>query len=186
MGRRELDGGLMAILIGFALATVALTASLTAQAQEVQDNIWHLYHGDDLAATLVVIDRAELESPEPYFALSFQCTPDEEWELVVANVDERTLGETIADGGPVILSFVLDGAPSSGGLGSIFPELRFSEMFGEWEFTAPFDLAMVEELAAAKSVAIEGTGAQYALPEEGLAAAVTEFRTICAKYEEMR
>ena len=161
-----------------------VSAPLFAEAQEVRDNVWHLYHGDDTAATLVVIDRAELESEEPYWLLSLQCSFDEEWILTLADVDERTLGQTIADGGPVILSFVVDGTPSSMGLGSIFPELRFSEMFGEWEYLAPFDLDMVDELAAAKTLAIEGTGAQYALPSEG-ASAIGEFRTLCARYEKM-
>ena len=50
MRRLELDSDLGAILIGLALATVPIAVPLTAHAQEVRDNVWHLYHGDDPAA----------------------------------------------------------------------------------------------------------------------------------------
>ncbi len=166
------------------LAAASFVVASPSLAEDAGEKVWHLYHGDDPAATLAVMEAAEVDSDEPYWSLSLSCSFDQPWELTVSDVDERALGETIADGGPVTFSFVVDGN-ADGPLGGYFPTLRFGEMFGEWEYSVPLDLDMLGAMEAAGTLAVTGTGVDLPLPETGMKEAIGEFRALCEGYQKM-
>ena len=150
------------------------------------DLVWQLYRDDGPGGTLAVMDKGELESPEPYWHLAFQCIPGEDWTMIVGDIDTSALAAVINDDGPAEVSFVVDGELGGHGLGGYFPDIRFGEMFGEWEYWIPLDLDMLRQLAAAKTLAIKGTGVDHALPSEGLAETFGKFVDACTKLEQTR
>lgn len=159
-----------------AVTTVALMlAAAPAAAEEL---VWHFYPAEP-GGTLAVMDKGELESPEPYWHVAIQCIPGEDWTLTVGVADAAALGAAIAEGGPAVLSLKAEGTPGGGDYGDLFPDLRFGEMYGEWEYTVPVGPEMLAELGAAKSLALTGTGIDLKLPSEGMADAFASLNAAC-------
>ena len=160
-----------------AVATAALSlAGVPAAAEEL---VWQFYPAE-AGGSLAVMDRSELESPEPYWHLAFLCIPGEDWTMTVAGIDAAALGAAIAGSGPAVLSLKAEGAPGGGDYGGLFPELRFGEMYGEWEYTVTIGPEMLAELGAAKSLSVTGTGIDLKLPAEGMAEAFASLNAACA------
>ena len=65
-------------------------------------------------------------------------------------------------------------------LSGYFPEITFGQMFGEWEYSFPFDLITLDDLGAAGSLAVTGTGVDFALPSDGTVKAFAAFKALCA------
>ncbi|MBZ0228613.1 MAG: hypothetical protein K8F58_09220 [Bauldia sp.] len=162
-----------------AVATIALTLAAPAAADEL---VWQFYPAEP-GGTLAVMDKGELESPEPYWRFALQCIPGEEWTMTVAGIDAAALGAAIAESGPAVLSLTAEGAPGGGDYSGLFPELRFGEMYGEWEYLVPIGLDTLKTLATAKSLAVTGTGIDLKLPEGGMAEGFASLVGACAALE---
>jgi hypothetical protein len=130
------------------------------------------------------MDKGELESPEPYWRLAFQCIPGEDRTMTVAGIDTAVLGAAIAESGPAVPALKAAGAPGGGDNGGLFPELRFGELYGEWEYVVPIGPEMLAELGAAKSLSVTGTGIDMKLPTEGMAEAFASLNAACAALED--
>jgi hypothetical protein len=154
-----------------------------AHAEEAKNYVWHVYHGADPAASLAVVDKAEVDADEAYWPFFIQCSIDEPWTMTVAGVDAKTLGAAIAAGTPVDFAFIIDGKSGEGDAGGYFPELSFSQMDSEWDYSVEWDLSMLNRLLTAKTLAVKGTGVDKPLPSEGMAAALTEFKGLCESFE---
>jgi hypothetical protein len=162
---------------------VAILPIWAAHAEEAKNYVWHVYHGEDPAASLAVVDKAEVDADEAYWPFFIQCSVDEPWTMTVAGVDAKALGAAIAAGTPVDFAFIIDGKSDAGDTGGYFPELSFSQMDGEWDYSVEWDLSVLNRLLAAKTLAIKGTGVDKALPTEGMAEALNAFKGLCASFE---
>jgi hypothetical protein len=165
----------------FALSLAALVA-LSAAAR-AEDLVWHLNNGEDGGGTLAVLERSELDSPEPQWRFSLNCYPGEAWEMTVGGVDPKKLGAAIAAGEAVTFGFLVDGAPSDGMLSQFFPDIRFGLMMGEWEYVAPIDPDLLREMGAASGLTVTGTGIELTLPPEGIFEGIEAFRKRCAELD---
>ena len=52
-------------------------------------------------------------------------------------------------------------------------------MSGEWGYSIPFGMLQIDDLAAAKALAVEGTGIAFTLPSSGTARG-PKIRALCA------
>lgn len=159
-------------------AALALAALSLAGPAAADDLVWHFYPAE-AGGTLAVMERSELESPEPYWHVSFQCIPDEDWTLGVADIDAKALAAAIADSGPALVDFAA-GDGGDGLFGGFFPELFFGQMYGEWEYSVPIDISTLETLAGQKSLRVIGTGVDLKLPEAGMADGFAALITACS------
>ena len=152
-----------------------LAAPIASQAADV----WHVYPSDSGGGTIAVLDAGEVESPEPFWRFAMSCFADEPWQAVVSGVDAAALGAAIAEGADITIAVIGDGDESMELLSGYYPELRFSHMFGEWEYTTEFDLSTIDSLAAAGTLKVKGTGVDFPLPSGG-AKDLTAFKALCA------
>ena len=159
-----------------ALAGVALAAPALAQ----EGDIWRVYPVEGGGGSLAALAASEVESPEPYWRFAMTCMPGEPGDAVVSGIEPAVLGAAIAAGGELKVAVIADGDPDKTPLSGYFPEITFGQMFGEWEFSVPFDLITLDELGAAETLAVSGTGIDFALPSAGTADAFAEFRALCA------
>lgn len=168
---RDFGRGLVTMIVGVALAAPAL-----AQA----DDIWRVYPLEGGGGSLAALPADEVDSPEPYWRFVMTCIPGEQWTAAVSGVEPAVLGAAIASGEAVQVSIIADGDPDKMPLSGYFPEITFGQMYGEWEYAVPFDLFTLDELEGAGSLAVSGTGVDFALPSAGTAEAFAEFKVRCA------
>ncbi|HET7715259.1 MAG TPA: hypothetical protein VFK86_06500 [Bauldia sp.] len=162
--------------------SVMLLAGLTAIAPALArgEDVWRVYPVEGGGGSLAALPAEEVDSPEPYWRFVMTCIPGERWDATVSGIDAAALGRAIAGGEAVQISVIADGDPNKVPLSGYFPEIAFGQMYGEWEYSAPFDLVTLDVLGEARSLAVTGTGVDFALPSEGTAEAFAEFRALCA------
>jgi hypothetical protein len=169
---RDMWRGLAGASAGFAVAV----ASAAAQ----NGDVWRVYPVDGGGGSIAALAASEIDSPEPYWRFAMNCIPGEPWGATVSGVDAAALGGAIAAGDAVQVSVMADGDPNKIPLSGYSPAISFGEMFGEWEYSFPFDLITLDELGAAGSLAVSGTGVDFALPSAGTNKAFAEFKALCA------
>lgn len=162
----------------YPLAAAFLFGAMPAFAEG--GDVWLVLPVDGGGGTIAAMAASEIESPEPYWRFAMSCIPGEQWEAIVSGVDAASLGGAIVGGSAVLVSVIADGDPDKVPLSGYSPTITFGEMYGEWEFSFPFDLITLDDLGAAASLAVRGTGVDFALPSEGTKAAFAEFKTLCA------
>lgn len=162
--------------LGLAIALVGGTAPAFAQ----DGDVWRVYPIEDGGGSLAALAADEVDSPEPYWRFAMSCIPGEPWDVTVSGIDAAALGAAITGGEPVQVAVTADGDPDKVLLSGYFPEITFGEMFGEWEYSFSFDLVALDDLSAAGSLAVSGTGVAFALPSEEAGPAFAEFRALCA------
>lgn len=149
------------------------------------ETIWHFYPGDPAGGSLAVIEKGEIESPEPHWEFALGCYPGTDWTMTVAGIDPAKLGAAITAGEPPMFSLVVDGEVGGRGLGSYFPSITFGQMFGEWEYQYLIDKGTIDEMSAASSLGVSGTGVEVAYPGEGFKEGIAALRDACGKLEMM-
>ncbi len=162
--------------LGFAAVFFGLTAPAFAQ----DGDVWRVYPVDGGGGSIAALAASEVDSPEPYWRFAMSCIPSEPWEAVVSGIDAAALGQAIASGDAVQVSVIADGDPNRTPLSGYFPEISFGQMYGEWEYSFSFDLITLDELGAAGSLRVTGTGVDFALPSAGTAQAFAELKALCA------
>lgn len=162
------------------LVLPVIVAMLAGPALAEDGDIWRVYPVEGGGGSLAALAASEVDSPEPYWRFVMTCISGEPWNATVAGIDPAALGAAIAGGGEVKVAVVADGNPDKAPLSGYFPEIRFGEMFGEWEYSFPFDLVTLDDLGTAKSLAVAGTGVAFPLPAAGTAEALSEFKALCA------
>jgi hypothetical protein len=170
-------------LIGRFAVTAAVIGGLTSTA--AAGNVWHYYPSDDLLAFLAVVDEAEADQPEAYFAFSLVCSANDGWTMRIGGVDHVGLGETIARGERPSFSVLIDGKADEI-LGQYYPEVIFGEMWGEWEYAASWPDALLDQMLAAAEIRVAGAGLDMALPSAGKAEMVGAFKAACAAIDAAR
>jgi hypothetical protein len=160
------------------LCLIPILAGAPALAQD--DDVWRVYPVEGGGGSLAALAASEVDSPEPYWRFVMTCIPGESWDAIVSGVDPAALGAAIGKGGEVTVAVIADGNPDRPPLSGYFPTIGFGQMYGEWEYAFPFDLVTLDELGAAQSLAVTGTGIDFALPSAGIAAAFAEFKALCA------
>jgi hypothetical protein len=163
---------------GLGLASVFLSFATSAVAQE--GDVWRVYPVEGGGGSIAAMAASEVESPEPYWRFAMTCIAGETWDATVSGIDAKALGQAIAAGNAVQVSVIADGDPNKVVLSGYSPEINFGEMYGEWEYSVSFDLVTVDDLGAAGSLAVGGTGVDFALPAAGTAQAFAEFKALCA------
>ena len=163
--------GAAAAMMGFGMATPAFAED---------GDVWRVYPVEGGGGSIAALAAAEIESPEPYWRFAMTCIPGEPWNAVVSGIDPAVLGGAITAAEAIQVSVIADGDPNKVPLSGYFPEITFGQMYGEWEFSAPFDLITLDELGAAASLAVSGTGVEFALPTADTARAFAEFKALCA------
>jgi hypothetical protein len=159
----------------FALALLLATPALAADG-----DVWRVYPIEGGGGSLAALPADEVDSPEPYWRFAMTCIPGEPWDATVSGVDAAALGGAIASGDAVQVTVTADGDPNKTPLSGYFPEITFGQMYGEWEYSFPFDLITLDDLGAARSLAVGGTGVDFVLPSEGTAEAFASFKALCA------
>jgi hypothetical protein len=165
---------------GCGLAAAVVGLGLIAPAMAQGGDVWRVYPVEGGGGSLAALPAAEVDSPEPYWRFVMTCIPGEPWAATVSGADPAALGGAIAAGEAVQVSVVADGDPNKVPLSGYFPEITFGQMYGEWEYSAPFDLITLDELGGAASLAVTGTGVDFALPSADTAQAFAEFKALCA------
>ena len=143
-------------------------------------DVWRVYPVEGGGGSIVAIAPSEIDLPEPYWRFAMTCISGETWDATVSGIDAAALGAAIAGGEAVQVSVSADGDPNKVPLSGFFPEISFGEMYGEWEYSMTFDLVTLDDLGAAGSLAVNGTGVDFGLPSEGTAKAFAEFKALCA------
>jgi hypothetical protein len=160
-------------------ACLILLATATPTVAESAD-VWRVYAVEGGGGSIAALAASEVDSPEPYWRFAMNCIPGESWEAIVSGIDAAALGGAIAAGDAVQVSVIADGDPDKVPLSGYSPEINFGEMYGEWEYTVSFDLITLDDLGVAGSLAVTGTGVDFALPSAGTAEAFAEFKALCA------
>lgn len=168
---RDLRRGLAGAFAGFAII---------APAGAQDGDVWRVYPVEGGGGSLVALPADEVESPEPYWRFAMTCIPGEPWNAIVSGIDPAVLGGAIAADEAIQVSVIADGDPNKVSLSGYFPEITFGQMYGEWEFSVPFDLITLDDLGGTASLAVSGTGVGFPLPSEGTAEAFAEFKALCA------
>jgi hypothetical protein len=161
---------------GLALALLAVAGPANAQ----NGDVWRVYPVEGGGGSIAALAASEVDSPEPYWRFAMNCIPGESWEAIVSGIDAAALGGAIAAGDAVQVSIIADGDPNKVPLSGYSPAISFGEMYGEWEYSFQFDLVTLDDLGAAGSLAVTGTGVDFALPSAGSAQAFAEFKALCA------
>jgi hypothetical protein len=169
---RDLQRGLAGAVVGLGLIAPAFAED---------GDVWRVYPAEGGGGSLAALPADEVDSPEPYWRFVMTCIPGEPWNAVVSGIDPAVLGGAIAAGETIQVSVIAGGDPNKVSLSGYFPAITFGQMYGEWEYSAPFDLITLDELGgAAGPLAVSGTGIDFALPSAGTAEAFAEFRALCA------
>lgn len=147
--------------LAFALALLFATPALAEDG-----DVWRVYPVEGRGGSIAALAASEVDSPEPYWRFAMTCIAGERWRATLSGVDAAALGGAIAAGADVQVSVIADGDPNKVPLSGYFPEVTFGQMYGEWEYSIPFDLITLDELGAAASLAVSGTGVDFALPSE--------------------
>jgi hypothetical protein len=169
-----------------AIAAALGTLFAVPAAAEEQNLIWYYFHDDQApSAFLAVVAEGEEDSPEPHYPLLLTCSLDDEWNMIVSDVDPKVLGTTIANGEQPTFALVTDKDKSAEDSGEYFPVISFSEMEGLWEYSSIWDLGALDHLVAAETVSIKGTGIERALPQKALKETVTQFKAFCEHLDSM-
>jgi len=158
------------------LAVSMIGAASAAHATDV----WEVYPFAEGGGTIAALEAGEAGSPEPHWMFAMTCRPRADWDMAVAGVDAAALGAAIAGGEEVQFLVVAEGDENNTPAYGYYPRIAFDQMFAEWGYSAPFGMQQVDDLAAAKSLEVRGTGVGFALPASGTAAAFAEFRALCA------
>lgn len=159
------------------LAIAFVGGAMPAFAQD--GDVWRVYPVEGGGGSIAALAASEVDSPEPYWRFAMTCIPGEPWDATVSSVDAAALGAAIASGGAVQVSVIADGDPNRTPLSGYFPEISFGQMYGEWEYSFPFDLITLDELGGAGTLAVTGTGVDFALPSDGTAKAFAAFKALC-------
>jgi hypothetical protein len=160
--------------------TVALALLLASPAFAQGGDVWRVYPVEGGGGSIAALAASEVDSPEPYWRFAMTCISGEPWDATVSGVDAAALGGAIASGDAVQVTVTVDGDPSRTPLSGYFPEITFGQMYGEWEYSFPFDLITLDELGASGLLAVSGTGVDFALPSDGTGKAFAEFKALCA------
>jgi len=164
----------------FGLVAIAAPLILTTPALAQDGEVWRVYPVEGGGGSIAALAASEIESPEPYWRFVMTCIPGEPWAATVSGIDPAALGNAIGAGEAVQFSVIADGDPNKVPLSGYFPEITFGQMYGEWEFSASFDLITLDELGGAASLAVSGTGVEFPLPSADTAQAFAEFKALCA------
>jgi hypothetical protein len=148
----------------------------TAQAADV----WEVYPFDRGGGTIAAVAAEDADSPEPAWRLAMTCRADIDWDLAVNGADAAVLGGAIASGAEIEFLIVDGGDRDNAPVHAYFPRIAFDQMSGDWGYSIPFGMLQIDDLAAAKALAVEGTGIAFTLPSSGTAEAFAEFRALCA------
>lgn len=161
-------------------AATAVGLALAAPAFAQEGDVWRVYPVDGGGGSIAALAASEVDSPEPYWRFTMTCVPGKPWDATVSGIDAAALGAAITGGDAVQVAVTADGDPNKVTLSGFFPAITFGQMYGEWEYSFPFDLITVDEMGSAGSLAVSGTGVEFALPSEETAEAFAEFRGLCA------
>lgn len=159
-----------------ALALVLVLAASAAHATDV----WEVYPFEAGGGTIAALPAADLESPEPHWSLAMTCRRGADWDMAVAGVDAAALGAAITSGAEVQFAIIADGDENNTPAYGYYPRIAFDQMFGEWGYSTPFGMQQIDDIAAARSLEVKGTGVAFPLPPTGTAEAFAEFRALCA------
>jgi hypothetical protein len=162
------------------LAATAVLLALFRSAFAQDGDVWRVYPVEGGGGSIAALPASDVDSPEPYWRFAMTCIPGEAWDATVSGADPAILGAAIASGDAVQVSVIADGDPNKVPLSGYFPEITFGQMYGEWEYSFPFDLITLDELGAAKSLTVSGTGVAFDLPPADTAKAFAEFKALCA------
>lgn len=162
--------GLAAFPLVFAAApSVAATAS---------GYVWKSFGGDGASASLLVIDKNNADDPEAHYKFYLGCTVSEPWTMNISDVDNKALGQAIADNKQPTFQLVVNGK-AEGEEGAYTPDIIFNQEDSVWEFSTNWDLSLLDPMLAATEIAITGTGVDLTLPTEGMKDAITQFKADC-------
>ena len=145
-----------------------------------RSGVWRVYPVEGGGGSIAALAASEVDSPEPYWQFAMTCISGEPWRATVSGTDAAALGAAIAAGEAVQVSVIADGDPNKVPLSGYFPEITFGEMFGEWEYRSPSTSITLDDLGAADSLAVTGTGVEFALPSDGTVKAFAAFKALCA------
>ena len=161
--------------LAFAVALLFATPSMAEDG-----DVWRVYPVDGGGGSIAALAVSEVDSPEPYWRFAMTCISGERWRVSVSGVDAAALGGAIAAGDALQVAVTADRDPDKVPLSGYFPEITFGQMYGEWEYSFPFDLITLDELGMAGSLTVSGTGVDFALPSEGTGKAFAAFKALCA------
>jgi len=160
------------------MGSVMAAFATSAFAQE--GDVWRVYPVEGRGGSIAALAVSEVDSPEPYWRFAMTCIDGERWRATVSGIDAAALGGAIASGAEVQVSVIANGDPGNVPLSGYFPEITFGQMFGEWEYSTHFDLITLDDLGATESLAVAGTGVDFALPSSGTQQAFAAFKALCA------
>ena len=169
--------------ISLALATSV--AAVGPAAAQTPSMTWYVYTDETPSAFLAVLAEGEIDSPEPHYPFLMTCAPDQEWMMMVSNIDAKQLGTTIANGEQPIFSLVVSTPSGKEERSDYYPDMSFSQMAGLWEYSTIWDLGALDHLVAAKEIRIRGTGIDMALPTKAMTELLKQFKSSCEGMGEM-
>ena len=121
---------------------------------------------------LRVVDKAEVEADEAYWPFLMQCSFDEPWTMTVADVDAKALGADDRRRRRRSISLHRRRQADAARLGGDFPDLRFSQMDGEWEYSVELGSRRARPASArrrrSRSTAPASTAASDRRPDGGV------------------
>ena len=161
-----------AMLASVPFALLAVTADAA--------DVWEVYPFDRGGGTIAAVAVEDARSAEPNWRMAMTCRANADWDLAVIGVDAAVLGAAIVSDAEIEFLVIADADPDNTPVHAYYPRISFDQMFGEWGYSVPFGLDQIDDFAAAKSLAVEGTGIAFSLPSEGAAEAFAEFRALCA------
>lgn len=164
---------------------VSIAAAGFAAAQPGRSLTWFLYKDDGVpAAFLAAVPEGEEDNPEPHYPFLMSCSLEDDWTMIVSDVDPKQLGAAIANGEQPTFALVVEGEAGKSESSDYYPEIGFSQMEGLWEYSTIWDLATLDHLLTAKAIRVKGTGIDVALPTATLTKSLQDFKAACEKLGE--
>ncbi len=168
------------------LPVAALAACVVPVAAQEQfpGYVWD-FNAIDGDAFLAVIPLSEvgLEAGEPDIPFMLTCTPNREWTIYVRDAEPEALAAAIVGGDMVKFDIVrvgprgrMDEYPPQ-----YYPSLHSNQMYGTWDYSAIWSASdgLLDQLAGAESLAIDGTGVAMILPPDRYRQELVAFTTAC-------
>jgi hypothetical protein len=162
------------------LLVLSLAAPAAAAAEEGAGTfIWKAYGGDGASASLLVLDKSQVDNPEAHYKFFMSCTAAEPWMMNVSEIDAKQLGTAIAGGGKPTFGLLIDGKSDGGEDGGYTPDIVYNQTDSVWEYSTNWELPLLDGLSTATEIAVKGTGIDVKLPTEGMKEALTQFKSDC-------